>query len=71
MKDHCARISAVVLVVALSACTSTSEHTESTVSVELPATSIASASPSETAEAFPTEVFASLGDEPVSDDVGG
>src|SRR5438093_10910964 len=45
-----------VLVVALAGC-----------SPAAPRGSIASASPGEAAEAFPTEVFAVLGDEPVSD----
>jgi hypothetical protein len=50
-------------VAALGACTSTSEQ------VEPSAAPISSPSPSETAEAFPTEVFAALGDEPVSDEL--
>lgn len=68
MKTHYGRISAVVLVVALGACTSTSNPTESTVSVEPAGASVASASPSESAERFPIETFADISEDPVSEE---
>lgn len=68
MKTHYGRISAVVLVVALGACTSTSNPTESTVSVEPAGASVASASPSESAERFPIETFADISEDPISEE---
>ena len=68
MKSHYGRISTVVLVVSLGACTSTSTRTESTVSAEPSAASVASASPSEAAEAFPTAAFADISEDPVSEE---
>ena len=57
-----------VLVVALAGCAPTTPSgSETTASVEPSVAPVASASPSEATEAFPTEVFAGLGDEPVSD----
>jgi D-alanyl-D-alanine carboxypeptidase len=68
MKSHCGRISAVVLVVTLGACTSTSNHAESTASVEPARAAVGSASPSEAAEHFPTEAFADISEDPVSEE---
>jgi D-alanyl-D-alanine carboxypeptidase len=59
MTSRYGRISAVVLVVTLGACTSTSNPTERTVSIE------PSVSPSEAAE-FPTAAFADISEDPVS-----
>jgi D-alanyl-D-alanine carboxypeptidase len=57
-----------VLVVALAGCAPTTPSgSETASSAEPSAPPVAAASPSGTAETFPTEVFAGLGDEPVSD----
>ena len=68
MRDHHGSALAWVLVVALAGCAPTTPSgSETTASVEPSVAPVASASPDEAAEAFPTEVFAGLGDEPVSD----
>jgi hypothetical protein len=60
---------AIALVLRLVGCSpATPRGSETPASVE-PSVVPASASPSETAEVFPTEVFAGLGDEPVSDEL--
>ena len=66
MRDHHGSVLAWVFVIALAGCAPTSSGTETSVSVE-PSVAPALASPSRPAETFPTEVFAGLGDEPVSD----
>jgi D-alanyl-D-alanine carboxypeptidase len=59
-----------VLAVALAGCAPTTPSgSETTASVEPSAPPVASASPSDAAEGFPTAVFAGLGEEPVSDDL--
>jgi D-alanyl-D-alanine carboxypeptidase len=68
MRGHYGSVLAWVLVVALAGCAPTSSGTETPASVE-PSVAPASASPSRPAEAFPTAVFDSLGDEPVSDEL--
>ena len=68
MKSHYGRISTVVLVVSLGACTSSPTRTESTVSAEPSAASVASGSPSEAAEAFPTAAFSDISEDPVSEE---
>ena len=68
MKSYFGRTSAVVLMVALGACTSTPNPTEGTASVEPSTAPVASASPSEAAEHFPIEVFADISEDPVPDD---
>jgi D-alanyl-D-alanine carboxypeptidase len=68
MKTHYGRISAVVLVMVLGACTSTSNPPERTVSVGPSAASVASASPSEAVEHFPIEAFADISENPVSEE---
>jgi D-alanyl-D-alanine carboxypeptidase len=68
MRSHCGRISAVVLVVLLGACTSTANPTENTVSAEPSTASVAPASPSEPAERFPIEAFADISENPVSEE---
>lgn len=65
MNSRFGRISAVVLVVAVGACTSTANHAESTDSVE-PSVAAASSSTSGGALRFPIEAFARIGAEPVS-----
>jgi CubicO group peptidase (beta-lactamase class C family) len=57
---------ALSLMVALGACTSTSNDADTTVSVEPSAGSVASPSPSEQVEAFPTAAFADISEDPVS-----
>ena len=66
MRGQHARVLVSALVVALAACTPSGS---TTAAIEPPVVSVASASPSETAEAFPIEAFAGLGDEPVSDEL--
>ncbi len=65
MQTHRGRLPTFALVIALAGCTPSGS---TTASIE-PSGAPASASPSEGAEAFPTEVFAGLGDEPVSDEL--
>jgi D-alanyl-D-alanine carboxypeptidase len=61
---------AIALVLTLAGCSPTTPSgSETTASVEPSVTPVASASPSEAAAAFPTAVFAGLGDEPVSDEL--
>jgi D-alanyl-D-alanine carboxypeptidase len=73
MNMHRGRLAAFSLVIALAGCGPTSSGTETPASLELSASVepsvalVGSASPSTPPEAFPTEVFAGLGDEPVSD----
>jgi len=62
------RILALTLVVALAGCSSTSDRAETTASVEPSVTPVASASPSAQAEAFPTETFADISEDPVSEE---
>src|SRR5262245_2526375 len=62
MRHHYGRISAVVLLVALGACSSTSNDT----SAEPSAAPAASVSPS-AAEGFPIEAFAAISEDPVSE----
>jgi len=69
MRGHHGRVLVAALAVALAGCSpATPSGSETPVSVE-PSVAPASASPSEAAEAFPIEVFAGLGDEPVSDEL--
>lgn len=68
MRTHLGRFLASALVVALAGCSPTSGGTEEAPSVEPSASSAASASPSEHPEAFPTEAFAGIGEDPVSEE---
>ena len=54
--------------VALGACTSTPNGTETTASVEPSAASVASAPPSDQTEVFPTAAFADITEDPVSEE---
>jgi D-alanyl-D-alanine carboxypeptidase len=69
MRGHHGSVLAWVLVVALAGCSpATPSGSETPASVE-PSVAPASPSPSEPAAAFPTALFAGLGDEPVSDEL--
>ena len=57
----------MALAVALSACTPNPGSGDTAVSVEPSVPSVASASPSERAEAFPTAAFADIREDPVSE----
>jgi D-alanyl-D-alanine carboxypeptidase len=59
---------ALALVVTLGACTSTSNDTFTTVSAQPSATSVASDPSSEAVERFPTEAFADISEDPVSEE---
>ena len=70
MRNHHGSVLALVLMVALAGCAPTTPSgSETPASVEPSQAPVASASPSEGAEAFPIAVFAGLGGEPVSDDL--
>ncbi len=64
MKRHCGPMTTIVLVVALGACTSTSNNSVSTVSLERSAAPVVSASP----EPFPIEVFADITEDRVPEE---
>ncbi len=69
MRTHGRRF-AIALVLTLAGCSPTTPSgSETTASVEPSVAPVASASPSDAAEAFPTAVFAGLSDEPVSDEL--
>jgi CubicO group peptidase (beta-lactamase class C family) len=67
MKSHCGRISAVILMVVLGACTSTANPIDGTNSAESSAAFVAPASPSEALEHFPTTAFADISEDKVSE----
>lgn len=70
MRTHRRRLSAFTLVIALAGCAPTAPSGSKTpASVEPSEASVASASPSAPVTTFPTEVFAGLGEEPVSDEL--
>ena len=69
MRAHRHGLSAFALVVALTGCAPTSSGTGTPASVEPSVASVAPVLPSEAAAAFPTAVFAGLGEEPVSDEL--
>jgi CubicO group peptidase (beta-lactamase class C family) len=68
MKTHRGWISAFTLVVTLAACAPSSGGTEPPTSVEPSAAPVASASPSEQVEGFPTAAFADISEDPVSEE---
>jgi D-alanyl-D-alanine carboxypeptidase len=68
MRNHRRRVSALALVVALAGCTPTRGTQNTAASVEPSATTVASASPSEPAAAFPTEAFADISEDPVPEE---
>jgi D-alanyl-D-alanine carboxypeptidase len=69
MRTHHGRVLALALVAALAGCTTTSGDAETDASVEPSVPSVAPASPSEQAEAFPTAAFADISEDPVSEKV--
>ena len=69
MRTHRRRLSAFVLVVVLTGCGPTSSSTQMAASVEQSVAPGAVASSTASPAAFPTAVFASLGEKPVSDDL--
>ena len=68
MKTHRGWISAFTLVVALAACAPSSGGSEPAASVEPSVAPVASASPSEQVEGFPTAAFADIREDPVSEE---
>ena len=69
MRTHRRRLSAFTLVFALAGCAPTSSGSQTAASVEPSVAPVASPSPSAPAASFPTDLFAGLGDEPVSDEL--
>src|SRR5688500_18581136 len=69
MRTHRRRLSAFTRVVALAGCAPISSGTQTAASLEPSAAPVASPSPSAPAAPFPTDLFAGLGDEPVSDEL--
>jgi D-alanyl-D-alanine carboxypeptidase len=61
------RVSAFALVVALAGCTSNPDDAETAPSVEPSVSPVASPTPTEEAPAFPTEAFADISEDPVSE----
>jgi D-alanyl-D-alanine carboxypeptidase len=68
MRNHLARVVALVLVVALAGCTPTSGSKDTAASVEPSVSSVGSASPSEAAKAFPIEAFTDISEDAVSEE---
>ena len=68
MRTHRGWLSALTLAIAIAGCAPTSSGTETT-ALDEPSAALTSVPPAESTETFPTEVFAALGDEPVSDDL--
>lgn len=69
MRVHGHGLWALTLVVVLTGCAPSSSGTATPASVEPSVAPVASTSPSASAAAFPTAVFAGLGEEPVSDEL--
>jgi D-alanyl-D-alanine carboxypeptidase len=67
MSNHHRHVLALALLVALAGCAPTPDSTETKASVEPSESGIASSSPSEQAPAFPTEAFADISGDPVSE----